>query len=122
MNGDTKQFIKEAHDCFEEIIENKDCSQAEQRLARGGMALNTVASSLYNEHKKDREQNETEHQELKKLLLGIDEKIDPIIRNSQDWQAVMRLASKLKSSMVWLVSVTAGVGVIFATIKVIAQQ
>jgi hypothetical protein len=122
LDDDTQNQIQKAHDCFQEIIDNPNCSEVEQSLAQGGMALNTVASSLCLEHEKDRATNLTEHQELKTLLLGINEKIDPIIRNSEDWQAVMRIASKLKSSMIWLVAVTSGVGVLIASIRVIVQN
>jgi len=70
--------IQKAQNQFLDVIEDNTASEHEKRIARGGMALNVVASSLYNEHKADREKNTCEHKELKGGINSTTQKIDKL--------------------------------------------
>ena len=70
--------IQKAQNQFLDVIEDKNSSEHEKRIARGGMALNVVASSLYNEHKADREKNTCEHKDLKGGIDSTTHKIDKL--------------------------------------------
>jgi len=70
--------IQKAQNQFLDVIEDNNASEYEKKIARGGMALNVVASSLYNEHKADREKNTCEHKELKGGIDSTTQKIDKL--------------------------------------------